>query len=133
MRLRFTTDQAAAMVRLPGRLALVVAFALVSIGAQVGDFQAVASTDKAWQPKGAHLTLGAALRIAEAEALKHHVTLSDFKPPWFRYDYSVYHYDNGDGYYVWAFRYDGKVAVPGNNFAVIVNDLTERAQFVTGE
>jgi hypothetical protein len=119
--------------RLPGRLVLVVALALLSIGAPAGDFQAVASTDKAWQPRGAHLTLGAALQIAEAEARKHHVSLANFKPPWFRYDYSVYHYDNGDGYYVWAFRYDGKVPELGNNFLVIVNDVTQHAQFVTGE
>jgi hypothetical protein len=120
------------MFRPHSKLVLVIALALLSIGARIGDFQAVASTDQAWRPEGAHLTLGAALKIAEAEVLRKHVSLSSFQPPWFRYDYAVYHPDNGDGYYVWAFTYEGKVPAPGNYFLVIVNDLTEHAEFVPG-
>jgi len=120
------------MFRSLGKLVLVAVLALLCAGARIGDFQAVASTDQTWRPKGAHLTLGAALKIAEAEAVRKHITLASFQPPWFRYDYEVYHYDNGDGYYVWAFVYDGKVTAADNYFLVIVNDLTERAEFVPG-
>jgi hypothetical protein len=111
----------------------VIAIALLSTRALAGDFQAVASTDKAWRPKGAHLTLGAALQVAEAEALRNHVSSSDFQRPWFRYDYELYHYDNGEGYYVWAFIYEGKDAASRNHFVVIVNDHTQRAQFILGQ
>jgi hypothetical protein len=114
------------------KLVLVIALALLSTGARIGDFQSVASTDQAWHPEGAHLTLGAALKIAEAEAHRKHVTLSSFQPPWFRYEYAVYHPDSGDGYYVWAFSYEGKVRAPGNYFLIIVDDLTKHAEFVPG-
>jgi hypothetical protein len=77
------------------------------------------------------LTLGAALKLAEAEAVRRHVTLSNFQPPWFRYDFSVYHPDTGDGYYVWAFAYEGKPPV-SDNLLIIVTDRTEYAEFVPG-
>jgi hypothetical protein len=116
-----------------GKLTLVIAIALLSIGALASDFQAVASTDRAWRPKGAHLTLGAALQVAEAEALRNRVSLSDFQPPWFHYGYELYHYDNGEGYYVWAFIYEGKDPAPSKRFVVTVNDHTQRAEFVLGQ
>ena len=114
------------------QLIVLVGLAFLAMGARTGDFQAVASTDPAWRPEGAHLTLGSALKLAEAEAVRNHMTLSSFRPPWFRYDYAVYHPDNGDGDYVWAFTYEGKDPAPGNSFLVIVTDLTGRAEFVRG-
>jgi hypothetical protein len=121
------------MFRPFGKLTLLIAVVLLSTRALAGDFQAVASTDKAWRPKGAHLTLGAALQVAEAEAVRNHMSFSNFQPPWFHYGYELYHYDNGEGYYVWVFTYEGKDQAPGNHFVVIVNDHTQRAELVFGQ
>ena len=120
------------MLRALGKLLPVIVMALLSARAFAGDFLAVASTDKTYRPRGAHLTLGTALQTAEAEALRNHVSLSDFQSPWFRYDYELYHYDNGDGYYVWAFIYEAKAPSAASHFVVIVNDHTRRAEFVPG-
>ena len=114
------------------KLGLVIALALLSVRALAGDFQPVASTDKALRPKGANLTLGAALQIADAEALRNHVSLANFQPGWFRYEYLLYHYDTGDGYYAWAVIYEGKGPAAGDQFMVIVTDQTQGAQYIPG-
>jgi hypothetical protein len=111
---------------------LVFAAALICTRALAGDFHAVASTDKAWRPRAAHLTLGAALQIAEAEVRRRGLSFADFQAPWFRYDYELYHPDNGEGDYVWAFVYEGKVPGPSNHFVVIVNDRTRYVEFIPG-
>jgi hypothetical protein len=114
------------MSRLTATFALLVALTAVPLGAAAGEFHAVTATDKQWRPEGAHLTLEAALHIAEAEALKH-VSLSDFLRPQFRYSHDK---DLG---YIWAFVYDGKVPKPGNHFLVVVNDRTRQRTFMPGE
>ena len=115
------------MRRLSAKSLLPFAFALLTLCAVAGDFQAVSSVDTQWRPEGARLTLGAALHIAEAEVSKKHISLSDYSAPVFRYSH-----DKDEGY-VWAFIYDGKVPMPGNHFLVVVNDRTQRAAFVPGE
>jgi hypothetical protein len=114
------------MSRLTATFALLVALTAVPLGAAAGEFHPVTATDKQWRPAGAHLTLGAALHLAEAEALTHE-NLSDFLTPQFRYSHDK---DLG---YIWAFVYDGKVPKPGNHFLVVVNDRTQQATFMPGE
>jgi hypothetical protein len=115
------------MVRVGANILLCFCFGLLAVGASAGDFQAVSSADVHWQPEHAHLTLGAALLAAEAEAVKHHVNFADYSTPVFRY----YHDDHLG--YVWSFIFDGKVPKPGNHFSVFVNDRTEHADFMPGE
>jgi hypothetical protein len=121
------------MLRLFGKLLLAGALTLSSVGARVGDFQPVSSTDQTWRPEGAHLTLGAALKIAEGEALRRHIALSDFQAPWFRYDYSVTHPDLGAGYYVWVFTYEAKSEAPDNDLQAIVTDRTGYVELIPGQ
>lgn len=111
---------------------LLLVLALPSSWARADDFQAVASTDKAWRPRAAHLTLGEALQIAEDAAAQRGVSLADFQSPWFRYDYDLYYPDMGQGDYAWAFGFEGKVPAPANHFMVVVNDRTRYAQFIPG-
>jgi hypothetical protein len=117
--------------RLARQLAtLIFAVALLCTRALADDLQAVASTDKAWRPKAAHLTLGAALKIADGEVLRRGLSVADFQPAWFRYDYELHHPDNGEGDYVWVFIYEGAVPAPSNEFVMIINDRTRYAEFI---
>ena len=111
---------------------LVLAVALVCTRALADDYQAVASTDKAWRPRAARLNLGAALQIAEATMKKRGLSVADFQSPRFRYDYELYYPDLGAGDYAWAFVYVGKAAAPDNRVVVIVNDRTRYAEFIPG-
>jgi hypothetical protein len=86
----------------------------------------VTSAIEHWRPKGASLTLDVALHLAEAEAVKNHMTLSDFQKPWFWY----HHWDSGD--YVWSFHFEGNVPALGNDFLVDVHDRTRHVEFVHG-
>src|SRR5579862_1933712 len=80
-------------------------------------YRDVASTDQHFRPKGAHLTLGAALQIAEAEARRRGVAFSDFESPIF-----CYRCVKGEG---WVFPYLGILPVPGNHSVFVsVNDRT---------
>jgi ketosteroid isomerase-like protein len=114
------------MSRLTATFLVFVASALLASAVAADEWRAVANTDIQWRPNGAHLTLGDALHIAEAEAIRNHVRLSDFQAPHFRY----HHRDDG---YVWVFIYDGTVPKPGNHFLVAVNDRTQYAKFSPGE
>ncbi len=111
---------------------LVLALALLCGRAHAGDFQAVASTDKAWRPRAAHLSLGDALQLAEAEAARRGRNVAEFQSPWFRYDYELYDPDNGVGDYVWAFAYEGTGPAPSSHFMVIINDRTRYARIIPG-
>lgn len=122
----------AAMFRLGRLTTLVFALALLCTRASADEFKAVAATDKGWRPRAGHLTLGVALQIAETEVSSRKLSVADFQSPWFRYDYELYHPDNGDGDYVWVFVYEGKVPAPSNHFVVIVNDRTRYVEFVPG-
>ena len=115
------------MSRLTAIFALLGVLTAVPLVVAAGEFHAVTATAKQWRPEGAYLTLEAALHIAKAEALKNHVSLSDFLTPQFRYSH-----DKELGY-IWAFVYDGKVPKPGNHFLVVVKDRTQQATFMPGE
>ncbi|MBS0578050.1 MAG: hypothetical protein JSR36_02175 [Proteobacteria bacterium] len=121
---------------MPRTLRSLIAPALVAVllcsRALAGDFQAVAATDKAWRPRGAHLTLAAALQVAEASAATRGMNVAEFQPPWFRYDYDVYYPDMGLGDYAWAFVYEAKAPGSDSHFMVVVNDRTQYAQFIPG-
>lgn len=110
----------------------VLAVALLCTRAFADDFQAVAVTDPAWQPRDARLTLGTARQIAEGEVARRGLSVESFRPPWFRYEYEVYYPDLGAGDYAWAFLYAGKAPDQGNHFLVIVNDRTRYAEFIPG-
>ena len=99
------------MLRLPANFLLLVALAPLALRAATGDFRPVASLDAHWRPAGAHLTLGEALHIAQAEATRNHISFSDYLAPVFRYSYEK---DQG---YIWAFIYDGKFRRPAINFS----------------
>jgi hypothetical protein len=114
------------MFRLRAKRLALASCALLALSAVAGDFHAVTSTDKHWRPEGAQLTLGEALRIAEAEASTNHVVFSDFLTPSFQYSH-----DGKD--YTWVFVYDGKVPAIGNHFFVFVNDRTRHAEFTPGK
>jgi hypothetical protein len=86
----------------------------------------VRSTEPQWRPTGAHLTLGSALHIAEAEAKRNRVHFSDFESPEFWYDCT-----HGKDC-VWVFFYEGKVIEEGNDFMVYVNDRTKRSKYTHG-
>ena len=119
------------MFWLRAKVLVLVPLSLLALSATArelhGPYREVASTNQQLRPKGAHLTLGTALRIAEEEARRNEVTFSDFEAPWF-----WYRYEKGAGYN-WIFFYDGKVPAPGNQFMVVVNDRTQHAEFVPGE
>jgi len=66
-------------------------------------FRDAASTGQNFRPVGAHLTLGAALQIAEAFARQKDITPSAYKAPLFSYHCEK---DEDCG---WAFLYAGKV------------------------
>src|SRR6516162_5015041 len=108
------------MFQLPARFLLLMPVALLTLRAVAGDFQSVTSVDGQWRPEGAHLTLEAALHIAEAEARKNHVRFSDFLSPWFRYS------QDKDESPTWDFMYDGKIPAIGNHFMIVVNDRTRQ-------
>ena len=92
-------------------------------------FRDAASTDQNFRPVGAHLTLGAALQIAEAFARQKDIAPSAYKAPLFSYHCEK---DEDCG---WAFLYAGKVV--SLNPMVFVNDRTQIAElwprFVDGK
>jgi hypothetical protein len=96
-------------------------------GGSHGPYHAVSSADPQWRPNGAHLTLGSALHIAEAEAERNQIRFSDYQSPWYWYDCT-----HGYGC-AWVFIYEGKVPAPGNDFMVTVDDRTQHAAFAPGE
>jgi hypothetical protein len=109
---------------------LLIALPLLALRAAAGEshgpYREVSSADPQWRPNGAHLTLGSALHIAEAEAKRNHIHFSDFESPWFWYDCT--HSDDG----VWVFHYEGMVPAIGNDFIVFVNDRTRHSEYTHG-
>jgi hypothetical protein len=95
-------------------------------GESHGPYREISSVEPQWRPNGAHLTLGSARHIAEAEAKRNRVHFSDFGLPWFWYDCT-----HGTDC-VWVFHYEGKVPAIGNDFMVSVNDRTKHSEYTHG-
>jgi|SRR5579862_9528564 len=104
---------------IPALLAVSAPCAL-SAECQLGSFHEVASTDPKLRPTGAHLTLGAALHIAEVEARSNKIDPQDFQP-WF-----WYHCEKGEDC-SWEFFYI--TGCVDHHFEVVVNDRTQHADF----
>ena len=106
------------MIHLLAKSALLVALLLPAAGAVAAESLEVASTDSRWQPNEAHLTLGEALRIADAAFAKRVPSL-------------VGHLQAAEFYYrcevkekcSWSFIYVGKMSL---TVIVTVNDRTQQ-------
>lgn len=75
---------------------------------------------------GWKLTADEATRIAEAAAEESGVELADYRPP------TVAPSDD-EGKRHWILLYEGKIPVPGNHFAAIVDDEFGTAEIIPGE
>ena len=92
-------------------------------GALGSDFQEVARTNMDYRPEGAHMTLRAAVHVAEQQALKAHISLADYRSP--RFSYSSDHH--------WLILYEWKTPMPGGHFIVDIDDRTQQGNLMPGE
>ena len=77
------------------------------------------------RPAGARLTTTEAIRIAQEAAVHDGVRLSDFKSPEAHYEFA--RKDKS-----WWVFFDGRVPMPGNHFAVSIDDPTGKTEFIPG-
>ena len=110
-------------MKLIARFALAGLVTFVVSGAIAGNYQEVSSKNTDYRPTGAHMTLGEAVHIAEAQALKKNLRLTEYQRPRF-----LYYRDNH-----WIILYVGKIETPGNHFYVDIDDRTLRATLMPGE
>jgi hypothetical protein len=87
--------------------------------------RAVQATTPDTKPEGARLSTAEAIRIARQAAERQGVDLGRYREPEAHYDFT--RKDRS-----WFVFFDGRVARPGNHFAVSVDDRTGEAQFHGG-
>jgi hypothetical protein len=104
-----------------GRYCLVSLTALVLAGCAH-----VTPTESATRPAGARLTTNEAIEIAKHAAEHQGLRLSEYKAPEAHYEFT--RKDKS-----WWVVFDGKIPIPGNHFAVSIDDQTGKAELIPGE
>jgi len=77
------------------------------------------------KPEGARLSAADAIRIAKQTAEHQGVALRNYKEPEAHYEFTRKDHS-------WWIFFDGRVAMPGNHFAVSVDDRTGGTHFIPG-
>jgi len=85
-----------------------------------------AHADADTKPEGARMSTTEAVRIAKRAAERQGVHLSDFKEP-------KAHFELARKDQSWFVFFDGRVPMPGNHFAVSIDDQTGDTYFIPGK